>query len=152
VSSVLPCGRDAIVSAFPRRVLCPCVSITLLQVAANPYVSILGPPQTAASRLNLTQALNSLGTTIAPVIGSILILSAASLTATEFGQLSADRQVAYKIAEASSVQIPYLAFMGTFFSHCGRLRHHQTSCDRGKHNNECKWQFLRHRTQKCVGL
>ena len=89
--------------------------ITLLQVAANPYVSILGPPQTAASRLNLTQALNSLGTTIAPVIGSILILSAASLTATEFGQLSADRQVAYKIAEASSVQIPYLAFMGAFF-------------------------------------
>jgi MFS transporter, FHS family, L-fucose permease len=43
--------------------------ITALQVAANPYVSILGPPQTASSRLNLTQAFNSLGTVIGPLIG-----------------------------------------------------------------------------------
>ena len=47
--------------------------ITLLQVAANPYVAILGPPKTASSRLNLTQAFNSLGTTIAPLIGLSLI-------------------------------------------------------------------------------
>ncbi len=49
--------------------------ITLLQVSANPYVSILGPSATASSRLNLTQAFNSLGTTIAPFIGSTLILA-----------------------------------------------------------------------------
>ncbi len=49
--------------------------ITILQVAANAYVSILGPPETASGRLNLTQAFNSLGTTIAPIFGSILILS-----------------------------------------------------------------------------
>src|SRR6185312_7395041 len=46
--------------------------ITLLQVAANPYVAVLGEPQTAASRLNLTQAFNSLGTTVGPYVGSIL--------------------------------------------------------------------------------
>jgi len=49
--------------------------ITLLQVSSNPYVAILGSKETASSRLNLTQALNSLGTTIAPTLGSILILS-----------------------------------------------------------------------------
>ncbi len=48
--------------------------ITLLQVAANPYVSVLGKPETASGRLNMTQAFNSLGTTIAPVIGAFLIL------------------------------------------------------------------------------
>src|SRR5271154_1562705 len=52
--------------------------ITALQVAANPYVSVLGPPQTASSRLNLTQAFNSLGTTIGPYIGGLLILHARS--------------------------------------------------------------------------
>ncbi|HEY2515175.1 MAG TPA: sugar MFS transporter [Polyangiaceae bacterium] len=47
---------------------------TLLQVAANPYVAILGKPETASSRLTLTQAFNSLGTTLAPLFGSALIL------------------------------------------------------------------------------
>src|SRR3984885_16343599 len=44
-------------------------SITLLQVAANPYVAVIGPPETASSRLNLVQALNSAGTTVAPLFG-----------------------------------------------------------------------------------
>jgi FHS family L-fucose permease-like MFS transporter len=48
--------------------------ITVLQVAANPYVAVLGNPQTASSRLNLTQAFNSLGTTVFPWIGAHLIL------------------------------------------------------------------------------
>ncbi|RAV99998.1 sugar MFS transporter [Pseudochryseolinea flava] len=50
--------------------------ITILQMAANPYVALLGPPSTASSRLNMTQAFNSLGTTIAPVIGTKLIFEA----------------------------------------------------------------------------
>jgi len=49
--------------------------ITILQVSANPYVSILGSPETAAGRLNMTQALNSLGTTVAPVFGGMMILA-----------------------------------------------------------------------------
>lgn len=69
--------------------------ITILQVAANPYVAILGPPQTASSRLNLTQAINSLGTTIAPYFGSILILDSTGVFRTP-------------AEEAASVQLPYL--------------------------------------------
>jgi FHS family L-fucose permease-like MFS transporter len=49
--------------------------VTVLQVAANPYVTILGPPETASSRLNLTQAFNTLGDTVAPYVGGALILS-----------------------------------------------------------------------------
>ena len=62
--------------------------ITLLQVAANPYVAILGKPQTASSRLTLTQAFNSLGTTIAPLFGSMLILSLAVKSTSELAALS----------------------------------------------------------------
>ncbi len=60
--------------------------VTILQIAANPYVAILGTPQTASSRLNLSQALNSLGTTLSPVIGGMLIFSSAS---SKVGELSA---------------------------------------------------------------
>ena len=59
--------------------------ITILQVAANPYVAVLGKPVTASSRLNLTQAFNSLGTTIFPWIGAHLILrtTAAAMSASQ---------------------------------------------------------------------
>jgi FHS family L-fucose permease-like MFS transporter len=72
---------------------------TLLQVAMNPYVTILGPESKAASRLTLTQAFNSLGTAIAPFFGSLLILS---------GTTALVGSPEYKIQEAESVQIPYL--------------------------------------------
>src|SRR5712664_1010940 len=57
--------------------------ITILQVAANPYVAVLGRPQTASSRLNLTQAFNSLGTTIFPWVGARLILGRSVSAATQ---------------------------------------------------------------------
>ena len=65
--------------------------ITLLQVAANPYVCLMGDPRLASSRLNLAQALNSLGTTIAPALGGALILSGAVLGATELARTRAGR-------------------------------------------------------------
>src|SRR5215471_11618441 len=57
--------------------------ITILQVAANPYVAVLGKPQTASSRLNLTQAFNSLGTTVFPWIGAHVILGASASAVAE---------------------------------------------------------------------
>jgi FHS family L-fucose permease-like MFS transporter len=82
--------------------------ITLLQVAANPFVAILGKPETASSRLTLTQALNSLGTTIAPIFGSLLILSTVVKSPAELKPLGPAAVEAYRVAEASSVQTPYL--------------------------------------------
>ncbi|MCX6627575.1 MAG: sugar MFS transporter [Candidatus Solibacter sp.] len=72
--------------------------ITLLQVAANPYVAQLGAPAKASSRLNLAQAFNSLGTTIAPYLGGLLILSE-----------TAGR------ADAGAVQLPYIGIAFTLF-------------------------------------
>ena len=82
--------------------------ITVLQVSANPYVSVLGPPETASSRLNLTQAFNSFGTFIAPYFGSVLILSSAPKSAAEIRQMAPDLLQAYRLHEAASVKLPYL--------------------------------------------
>jgi FHS family L-fucose permease-like MFS transporter len=82
--------------------------ITVLQVAANPYVTVLGPAKTASSRLNLTQAFNSLGTTVAPYFGSLFILSAAPKAMDEIRRMSAPALHAYRLHEASSVKLPYL--------------------------------------------
>jgi FHS family L-fucose permease-like MFS transporter len=83
--------------------------ITILQVAANPYVTVLGDAQTASSRLTLTQAFNSLGTTVAPTLGGILILSGTVLSASELVALPQAQQLAYRATQAASVQGPYLA-------------------------------------------
>lgn len=80
--------------------------ITLLQVAANPYVAVLGPPQTAASRLTLTQAFNSFGTTIGPYFGSVLILSVATGAATD--TLSVAQEI-------KTVQGPYIGLAAALF-------------------------------------
>ena len=72
--------------------------ITLLQVAANPYVAQLGPPSKGSSRLNLAQAFNSLGTTLAPYLGGLLILSDQS-----------------RPADASTVKLPYIGIAVTLF-------------------------------------
>ncbi len=82
--------------------------ITCLQVAANPYVTVLGKPETASSRLNLTQAFNSLGTFLAPFFGGLLILSAAPMTMDQIRALTPDALQAYRVHEAASVKTPYV--------------------------------------------
>ena len=84
--------------------------ITALQVSANPYVAVLGPARTASSRLNLTQAFNSLGTTVAPFFGGLLILgsAAAPKSIEELRAMSPQVLHAYRLQEASSVKLPYL--------------------------------------------
>ena len=86
--------------------------ITLLQVAANPYVAILGKPENASSRLSLAQAVNSLGHTIATIFGSILILSIVKKSQSEMLLMSPVDITTYRSTEAASVQIPYLYLTG----------------------------------------
>jgi FHS family L-fucose permease-like MFS transporter len=82
--------------------------ITCLQVAANPYVTVLGKPETASSRLNLTQAFNSLGTFLAPFFGAAFILSAAPKAIDDIRALAPDALQAYRLHEAASVKTPYV--------------------------------------------
>lgn len=104
----LPAARVPSYPLFLAALMVLAAGITALQVAANPYVAVLGPPATASSRLNLAQAVNSLGHTTAPWIGGLLILNAAPKSAADLRQMSAGALQAYRIHEASSVQLPYL--------------------------------------------
>ncbi len=83
--------------------------ITLLQVAANPYVAVVGPPATASSRLNLVQAFNSLGTTLAPLFGGYLILGRSTSGTAAVGTVLTPAE---RLADAQSVQLPYLIVAG----------------------------------------
>jgi FHS family L-fucose permease-like MFS transporter len=78
--------------------------ITLLQVAANPYVAVVGKPETASSRLNLVQAMNSAGTMLAPMFGAYLILGR-SKGGTAQGDIVLTQ--AERLADAQSVILPY---------------------------------------------
>ncbi|MFT5257452.1 MAG: FHS family L-fucose permease-like MFS transporter [Arenicella sp.] len=82
--------------------------ITILQVAANPYVALLGNEAGASSRLNLSQAFNSLGTTIAPVVGALFLLSDSVKTSEEIVMLSEVEKTNYYVAEAATVQTPFV--------------------------------------------
>jgi FHS family L-fucose permease-like MFS transporter len=88
--------------------------ITVLQAAANPYVSIVGPARTASSRLNLTQAFNALGTTVAPWFGGHFIITAAAAAATmttvQLAALSPTALQLYRQQQASTVRVPYIFF------------------------------------------
>lgn len=95
----VPAAKGPSFPLFLTALIILAAGITLLQVAANPYVTVLGPAETASSRLNLTQAFNSLGTTVAPYIGAFFILSAAAVGAST------------PVAQAASVIKPYV-FLG----------------------------------------
>ena len=103
----LPAASAASYPLFLTALLILAAGITGLQVAANPYVTLLGKPKTASARLDLTQAFNSLGTTIAPKIGGLLILSAAPLAMEQLRQLAPQALQAYRVHEAASVKMPY---------------------------------------------
>jgi FHS family L-fucose permease-like MFS transporter len=103
----LPAASAASYPVFLTALVVLAAGITGLQVSANPYVVVLGKPETASSRLDLTQAFNSLGTTIAPKLGGLLILATAPMAMEELHQLSPHALHAYRVQEAASVKMPY---------------------------------------------
>jgi len=104
----LPASSVASFGLFLGALVVLAAGITVLQVAANPYVVNLGPDSTASARLNFSQAFNSLGTTLAPHFGGILILGGATITAAKLHALSEPAQQLYRTQQASSVRLPYL--------------------------------------------
>jgi MFS transporter, FHS family, L-fucose permease len=112
----LPAATTASFGLFLSALVILAAGITCLQVSANPYVTNLGPQSTASSRLNLAQAFNSLGTTIAPFIGGALILGAIKATPEKIQSFSADALQVYRAQQASSVRLPYLAIALTLLA------------------------------------
>jgi len=89
--------------------------ITLLQVTCNPYMAVLGAPQTASSRLNLAQAFNALGAALGPWLGGLLILSITQHQLAGAAPLNAEQHAAWRLAELSTVKLPYLGFAAILF-------------------------------------
>ncbi len=104
----LPAAGTASFPLFLSALVILAAGITCLQVSANPYVTNLGPQATAASRLNLAQAFNSLGTTVAPFFGGALILGAVQAVPANLKSFSAAMLQDYRAQQASSVRLPYL--------------------------------------------
>jgi MFS transporter, FHS family, L-fucose permease len=103
----VPAASVASYPLFLTALVVLAAGITGLQVSANPYVVVLGKPETASSRLDLTQAFNSLGTTIAPKLGGLLILAAAPMAMEQLHQLAPHALHAYRVQEAATVKMPY---------------------------------------------
>lgn len=109
-----PAASLGLFPAFLLALFVMAAGITMLQVAANPFIELLGTEATSHSRLTLAQAFNSLGTTVGPWIGAVLILSTGvtiKSTGLSPGALAAARRV-----EAHAVQLPFLAIAGVLIA------------------------------------
>jgi FHS family L-fucose permease-like MFS transporter len=105
----LPAAHFALFPIFLAALIVLAAGMTVVQVAVNPYVTVIGPAATASSRLNLAQAFNSVGTFIAPFIGSLLILGGPAPEPAEHVRLmdAVHRQL-YRVSQADTVRVPYI--------------------------------------------
>ncbi len=103
---------------------------SFLEVAANPYVTRLGPPESSERRLNFAQSFNSVGAVVTPLLGAAFILSGIEHTPSELAAMNPAQLLAYRASEANMVKLPYLAITGIFlcvailiyFSHLPEIR------------------------------
>ncbi|WP_343854709.1 sugar MFS transporter [Rhodanobacter soli] len=135
--------------AFLGALFVLATGITVLQVAANPYVALLGPEKTSSSRLTLAQALNSLGTTLAPLFGGLLILSNVVKEPAELAMLAPAQRLLYDTQQAQAVQFPYIGlavvlFLLAIFVWLFRLPALTEATDKGDHARHGFVEVLRH--------
>jgi MFS transporter, FHS family, L-fucose permease len=102
----IPASQNATYALFLLALFVLASGVVIVQVVANPLISSLGPAKTAHSRLTFAQAFNSLGTTIFPIVGSILILG--SLATVSADQLSGAQLDAYRTAESQAIVNGYI--------------------------------------------
>jgi MFS transporter, FHS family, L-fucose permease len=135
--------------AFLGALFVLATGITVLQVAANPYVALLGPERTSSSRLTLAQALNSFGTFLAPLFGGLLILSNVVKSPDELAKLDPAQQLVYQTQQAHAVQGPYIGlavvlFLLAVFVWLFRLPALTEATDKGDHERHGFAEVLRH--------
>jgi MFS transporter, FHS family, L-fucose permease len=87
---------------------------SVLEVAANPYVTTLGPPGSSEQRLNLAQSFNAAGAVLVALLGSRFILSGIEHTSAELSAMSPSQLTQYRVSEANMVKTPYLVITGLF--------------------------------------
>jgi FHS family L-fucose permease-like MFS transporter len=102
----IPASQNATYALFLAALFVLASGVVIVQVVANPLISMLGKPETSHSRLTFAQGFNSLGTTVFPYFGAILILG--SLASQSAGQLSGAALDAYRTAETQAIMNGYL--------------------------------------------
>jgi FHS family L-fucose permease-like MFS transporter len=106
----IPAANLAVFPVFLAALIVLAAGMTVVQVAVNPYVTVIGPAATASSRLNLAQAFNSVGTFIAPFFGSVLILreAVAPIAPDKLISMTDVARQSYRAMQASTVRLPYI--------------------------------------------
>src|ERR1700720_3284185 len=110
----LPASSSRVYSFFLFALFVMACGQSFLEVAANPYVTILGPAESSERRLNFAQSFNAVGATLSPLLGRALILTGVEYTPAQLALMSAAQVQAYRAAEASTVKGPYLMIAAIF--------------------------------------
>jgi FHS family L-fucose permease-like MFS transporter len=107
-----PAAEVRIYSVFLFALFVIACGLAFLETAANPYVTVLGDQSSAESRINFSQSFNGLGVIFGPIVGSLFIFSATEYSNAALNKMPAAQAEAIRIAEAESVQMPYLFIAG----------------------------------------
>src|SRR6266576_2426905 len=110
----LPASSSRVYSFFLFALFVMACGQSFLEVAANPYVTILGPPASAERRLNFAQSFNAVGAMLSPILGRAFIFTGIEYPPAQIAAMSATQLQAYRMAEASTVKGPYLVIAGIF--------------------------------------
>lgn len=110
----LPASSVGLYSFFLVALFVMACGQSFLEVAANPYVTILGPSDSSERRLNFSQSFNAVGAVISPLIGRTLILTGVEYTPAQLALMSAAQVQAYRAEQASTVKLPYVLIAGIF--------------------------------------
>ena len=127
----IPASQTATYSVFLLAFFVLASGVVIVQVVSNPLISLLGKPDTVHSRLTFAQAFNSLGTTIFPIVGSILILG--SLASVSADQLSGAELDAYRTAESQAIVGGYLAIAAALAVVAGAVWYFRNALKGEKH-------------------
>jgi len=112
----LPASSSRLYGFFLFSLFVMACGQSFLEVAANPYVTTLGPAESAERRLNLTQSFNAVGAVLTPIIGAAFILTATEYDPSQLVQLTPAQLQSYRAAQVSTVRVPYLVIAGIFLA------------------------------------
>ncbi len=110
----LPASSSRLYGFFLFALFVMACGQSFLEVAANPYVTILGPARSAERRLNFAQSFNAVGAVLSPILGRTFILTGIEYAPAQIAMMSADQLEAYRAAEASTVRGTYLIIAAIF--------------------------------------
>ena len=113
---IIPAATTRVYGFFLFALFVMACGQSFLEVAANPYVTLLGPAESSERRLNLAQSFNAVGAVITPIVGAAFILTLTEYSSAQLSAMSPEQFQAYQVAEADTVKVPYLVISGLFLT------------------------------------